>query len=126
MRQMRRMTGAAGLAYVAGISIENMEALAAPRLGSPADQIRAAFEVHALGVVTSTAGALSIVFYWALAIGLYRMLRAAAPAERVWPVVALVGGVGAPLLAMVGVVAQGSLFVTGGAVLSDEAVREIF
>ena len=38
---MRRLAGAAALAYVLGVSIENMEVLEAPTIGSPIAEIRA-------------------------------------------------------------------------------------
>ena len=60
---MRRITGAAALAYVVLAAIENMELLGLPGLGAPAAEVRAAYADTALGVVTVSAGALSLLAY---------------------------------------------------------------
>ena len=60
---MRRITGAAALAYVVLAAIENMELLGMPGLGASDAAIEAAYADTALGVVTVTAGALSLLAY---------------------------------------------------------------
>lgn len=60
---MRRITGAAALAYVVLAAIENMELLGLPGLGASDAAIRAAYADTALGVVTVSAGALSLLAY---------------------------------------------------------------
>jgi hypothetical protein len=57
------------------------------------------------------------------AIELFRFVRAAEPEVGPWPVVGLAGGIGGPVLAAIGLVAQARLVPGGGAGLSDEAVR---
>jgi hypothetical protein len=64
---MRRVTGAAALGYVVLAAIENMGLLGTPGLGAPAAEVRAAHADTALGVVTTTAGALSLACYVAFA-----------------------------------------------------------
>jgi hypothetical protein len=67
---MRRITGAAALAYVVLAAIENMELLGMPRLGASDAAVEAAYADTALGVVTVTAGALSLLCYVAFAFAL--------------------------------------------------------
>jgi hypothetical protein len=54
---MRRITGAAALAYVVLAAIESMELLGMPPLGASDAAIETAYANTALGVVTVTAGA---------------------------------------------------------------------
>ena len=96
---MRRITGAAALAYVVLAAIENMELLGMPGLGASASEIRAAHADTALGVVTVTAGALSLLAYVVFA--------ATAGARRLWPAVAGAAMAGAG-------VAAAALLVAGG------------
>jgi hypothetical protein len=70
---MRRITGAAALAYVVLAAIENMELLGMPRLGGSPAAIEAAYADTALGVVTVSAGALSLLCYAAFAAALLRL-----------------------------------------------------
>ena len=70
---MRRITGAAALAYVVLAAIENMELLGMPRLGGSPAAIEAAFADTALGTVTVSAGALSLLCYAAFAAALLRL-----------------------------------------------------
>jgi hypothetical protein len=65
---MRRITGAAALAYVVLAAIENMELLGLPGLGASDAVIEAAYADTALGVVTVCAGALSLLSYVAFAV----------------------------------------------------------
>jgi hypothetical protein len=96
---MKRITGAAALAYVVLAAIENMELLGLPRLGAPASEVRAAYADTALGVVTVTAGALSLLAYVVFAV----LLRP----RRLWPAFAGAGLAGAG-------VAAAALLVAGG------------
>ena len=75
---MRRITGAAALGYVVLAAIENMSLLGLPGLGAPASEVRAAYADTALGVVTVSAGALSLACYLVFAAGLQRLLPAVA------------------------------------------------
>ena len=115
---LRRLTGAAGLGYVVLAGVENMGILGAPLSGAPVPEIRAAYEDGAVQVVTTAAGALSLLLY-----AMFAVAMAARPAigER-WRAVALAAGVGGPLLAAVGVAAHVALI--GGA--SDGATRDLF
>jgi hypothetical protein len=96
---MRRITGAAALAYVVLAAIENMELLGLPGLGAPASEIRAAYADRALGIVTVGAGALSLLAYVVFA--------ATLGARRLWPAVAGAGLAGAG-------VAAAALLASGG------------
>jgi hypothetical protein len=96
---MKRITGAAAFAYVVLAAIENMELLGLPRLGAPASEVRAAYADTALGVVTVTAGALSLLAYVVFAV----LLRP----RRLWPAFAGAGLAGAG-------VAAAALLVAGG------------
>ena len=96
---MRRITGAAALAYVVLAAIENMELLGLPGLGSPAGEIRAAYADTALGVVTVAAGALSLLAYVVFAVWLRP--------KRLWTAFAGAGLAGAG-------VAAAALLVAGG------------
>jgi hypothetical protein len=119
---LRQLAGIAGLAYVAGVAIENMEILEAPTLASPVVDVRAQYEDQALGVVTTAAGALALVAYGVFAVALARFVRRGA--ERGWYVAALVGGVGGPLVAAAGLVATSILVADGG--LSDDRIGDLF
>jgi hypothetical protein len=88
---MRRITGAAALAYVVLAAIENMELLGLPGLGAPAGEVRAAYADTALGVVTIAAGALSLLAYVAFAVSLRP--------KRLWPAFAGAGLAGAGVTA---------------------------
>ena len=102
---MRRITGAAALAYVVLAAIENMELLGMPRLGGSPAAIEAAYADTALGVVTVTAGALSLLCYTAFAFGLIRL--AGASWRWMAPAAAAAGMAGAG-------VAAAALLVAGG------------
>lgn len=118
---MRRLAGIAGLGYVAGVSIENMEILEAPTLGSPVADVRALYEDQALAAVTTIGGAVALVFYGLFVVALVRLTG---ERGRPWSLVALVGGIGGPLLAFAGLVASAILTVDGG--LSDDEVADLF
>jgi hypothetical protein len=118
---LRQLAGFAGLGYVAGVSIENMEILEAPTLASPVSDVRALYEDQALAAVTTIAGAVALVFYVLFAVALVRLLR---ERGRPWSVVALVGGIGGPLLAAAGLVATTILIADSG--LSDGDVADLF
>jgi hypothetical protein len=102
---MRRITGAAALAYVVLAAIENMELLGMPRLGGSPAAIEAAHADTALGVVIVTAGALSLLCYTAFAFGLIRL--AGASWRWIAPAAAAAGMAGAG-------VAAAALLVAGG------------
>jgi hypothetical protein len=118
---LRGLAGIAGLGYVAGVSIENMEVLEAPTLGSPVADVRALYEDQALAAVTTIAGAVALVFYCLFVVALVRLTG---QRGRPWSLVALVGGTGGPLLALGGLVASAILIVDGG--LSDDEVADLF
>jgi hypothetical protein len=96
---VRRITGAAALAYVVLAAIENMELLGMPRLGASDAAVETAYADTALGVVTVSAGALSLLCYVAFAL-LFRPRWA-------WAAVAGAGLAGAG-------VAAAALLVAGG------------
>jgi hypothetical protein len=102
------LAGGAGLGYVVLASVENMEVVDAPLLGSG----DAAFPDHALGVVMTAAGALSLALYLVFAVLLRRCWAAAA-----------VAGVA---LACVGVVASVLLLSGGSPSLFDLGLRGRF
>lgn len=118
---MRRLAGIAGLGYVAGVSIENMEVLEAPTLGSPVADVRALYEDQALAAVTTIAGAVALVFYCLFVVALVRMTS---ERGRPWSLVALIGGIAGPLVAVAGLVASTILILDGG--LSDGEVDDLF
>jgi hypothetical protein len=115
---LRRLAAITGLGYITGVAIENMEILEAPTLGSPVADVRALFEDQALAAVTTIAGAVALIFYCLFAVTLVRLLggRGRVPA--------LVGGIGGPLLAAVGLVAAAILISNEG--LSDSEVADLF
>ena len=121
-----RFAGAAGLAYVLGVSIENMELLRAPSLGSAAADVRAFYGDHALAVVTTAAGAVALVAYALFAVALYGLLRNRERPGGIWSVAALVGGVAGPAVAAAGMVATAILAADGGQGLSDDLVRTLY
>jgi hypothetical protein len=106
---MRRITGAVALGYVVLAAIENMGLLGAPRLGASAAAVEAAYADTALGVVTTAAGALSLVCY---------VVFAALLARRWLP--AALAGAG---LGMAGVIAAALLVAGGDASLFDLQLR---
>ncbi|MBD0282459.1 MAG: hypothetical protein ICV69_09760 [Thermoleophilaceae bacterium] len=121
---MRRLVGVAGLGYVAGVSIENMEVLESPTLASPVADVRALYEDEALATVTTVAGAVALIFYLVFAVALVRLVQGRGRRRDPWSVVALVGGIGGPLLAAAGLVASAVLILDGG--LSDDEVGDLF
>jgi len=123
---MRRIAGAAGLAYVAGVGIENMEVLTAPTLGSPIADIRAYYGDQAFAVVTSFAGALGLLFYALFAASLFGLMRGEDRRGDPWAVAALVGGIGGPALAGMGLAANAVLVANSGTGLTDDLTRTLF
>lgn len=101
---MRRIAGLAALAYVAGVGIENMEVLDSPTLGSSVGDILAAYEDETFAIVTHTAGALALVAYVVFVFALFALVR-----RDSWALAGLVGGVGGPLLAAIGIAASAAL-----------------
>jgi hypothetical protein len=123
---MRRIAGAAGLAYVVGVGIENMELLEAPTIGSSAAEIRASYTDQTFGVVTSFAGVLALLFYGLFAASLFTLVRGEDRRAEGWALVGLVGGIGGPVLAGAGAVANAILVASGGSGLSDDVTRMLF
>jgi hypothetical protein len=121
---MRRVAGAAGLGYVAGVSIENQEILEAPTLGNSAADIRSAYEDESFAAITAAAGALALVFFLIFAVALFYLLRRSERRGESWALMALLGGVVGPLIAAVGQVANILLIGDGG--LSSEDTRSLF
>jgi hypothetical protein len=121
---VRRLAGVAGLGYVAGVSIENMEVLEAPTLASPVADIRALYEDEALATVTTIAGAVALAFYVLFAVALVRLVRERPGRGNGWSVVALLGGIGGPLLAAAGLLASAILIANGG--LTDDEVSDLY
>ena len=125
-RAVRRIAGAAGLGYVAGVGIENMEVLAAPTLGSSIADIRANYEDQAFAVITSFAGALALALYALFVASLVGLVRRGDRRGDPWALAALVGGIGGPVLAGMGLAASAVLVANSGAGLSDDLTRTLF
>ena len=123
---LRRLAGLAGLAYVAGVAIENMEVLEAPTLASPVADVRALYADQALAAVTSSAGALALLAYCLFAATLFGLLRERERPGEAWSVVALAGGIAGPVVAVSALAASAILTADGGAGLSDDVVTSMF
>ena len=123
--ETRRVAGIAGLGYVVGVSIENMEILGAPTLGSPAADIRAHYANHSLAIITSFAGALALLSYVVFVVALFGLLRERELPGQVWSVLVLVGGIGGPLVAAAGIAASSVIVANSAAALSDGLVRAL-
>ena len=123
---MRRIAGAAGLAYVIGVGIENMEVLEAPTIGSPAGEIRAHYADQAFGVVTSFAGVLALAAYAVFATTLYAIVRGEDRRADGWALAGLAGGIGGPVLAATGAAATAILVANSGGGPSDDVTRALF
>ena len=123
---LRRLAGLAGLAYVAGVAIENMEVLEAPTLASPVADVRALYADQALAAVTSSAGALALLAYCLFAATLFGLLRERERPGEAWSVVALAGGIAGPVVAVSALAASAILTADGGAGLSDDVVASMF
>src|SRR5687768_1638356 len=123
---MRRIAGAAGLAYVIGAGIENMEVLGAPAGGAPAAEIRANYADQAFGVVTSFAGVLALLAYVIFAATLFAVVRGADRRGDGWAVAGLAGGIAGPVLAATGVAATAILVANSGGGLSDDVTRALY
>ena len=126
----RRVAGAAGLIYVIGAGVENMDVLGAPTPASSAADIREHYADQALGIVTTAAGAIALLAYCVLAVALFRLVRDADPGAdsgaRPWAVAGLVAGLAGPALAAAGLVASSILVADAGAGHSDDRVRTLF
>ena len=120
----RRIAGVAGLGYVVGVSIENMEVLASPTLSSSVAEIRDAFSDHAFAVVTSMAGALALLAYTAFVAALYVWLGEGDGRAEPWRTMMLVGGLGGPVVAAVGLSADAILVADGD--VSDEVAGALY
>lgn len=104
-RTVRRIAGLAGLAYVAGVGIENMEVLDSATLGTSAGDIRSAYEDQAFAIVTHAAGALALIAYVVFVLALFATVRSRRRGNG-WAVAGLVGGIAGPLLAAAGLAAS--------------------
>ena len=102
MLTTRRLAGIFGLAYIVGVSIENMEVLGSPTLSSSVEAIRHNYADRALGIVSSFAGACALLAYVAFVAVLYAWLRERERRVEPWSTVALLGGVAGPTVAAVG------------------------
>ena len=123
---MRRLAGAAALAYVLGVGIENMEVLEAPTIGSPIAEIRANYADQAFGVVTSFAGVLALLSYGVFAAALFMLVRGEDRRAQGWALIGLVGGIAGPTLAAAGAAATAILVANSGTGLSDDVTRALF
>lgn len=122
----RRVAGIGALGYVVLVSLENMEALA-NGFDKSAEAIRADYaDDRALSVITTTAGALGLVSYLVFAVALYLMLRPADGRRDAWSLAGLIGGIGGPLVAVIGVVTTTILVAKSGGGLSDEATVDLY
>lgn len=117
----QRVVGGAGIGYAVGVGVENMDLLTAPRLGSAAPDIRAAFANSGQVLVGAVAGGIGLVLFVVFVLGLYRRVSGCGR----WAVAGLVGGLLAPALAGVGIVTDVVLLarITG---LPDVAVVQLF
>ena len=121
----RKVAGAAAIGYVAGVAIENMEILDVPNMGASAGEVRDLYADGALAIVSTLAGAAALVAYAIFAIALYAMLRPRAAAGERWPLIGLIGGLGGPAIAVVGLALSATLaFDVDG--LTDEQVTDRF
>jgi len=117
----RLIAGMAGLGYFIGVAIENQEALTSPTLSSSVEDVRASYADHAFAVVTSFAGALALLSYAAFVAALYIWLRQRERADEPWATIALVGGIGGPVVAAAGLSAD-AILVAGSDVGTDDDV----
>jgi hypothetical protein len=122
----RRLAGIFGLAYVIGVSIENMEVLGSPTLSSSVDAIRNNYADRAFDIVTSFAGAFALLAYVAFAAVLYAWLRESECPVEPWRTVALLGGIGGPVVAAVGLSAAAILVAHSGAGLANNTVGSLY
>jgi hypothetical protein len=122
----RRLAGIFGLGYVAGVSIEKMEVLRSPTLSSSVEAIRDNYSDRAFGIVTSFAGAVSLLSYVAFVAVLYVWLRESERPVEPWRTMAVLGGVGGPVVAAVGLSAAAILVGSSGHGLSDDSVRSLY
>jgi hypothetical protein len=121
---LRRAAGIAGLAFVVGVSIENMEVLGSPTLSSSVADIRANYADHAFVVVTSVAGVLALLAYTVFAAVFYVWLGKGSRAAEPWRTIMLLGGVGGPVVAAVGLSANAIL--VAGASVSDDVAGALY
>jgi hypothetical protein len=117
-----RLAAAAGLAYIAGISVENMTILESPTVDSPVGEIRAAYADEALQTVCWAAGLFALFAYCGFAVALHSLMRRGGGP---WPLVGLIGGIGGPVVAAVGLVAS-AIVIARASELSGDEVRDLF
>jgi hypothetical protein len=117
---LRRATAAAGIGFVVLAGIESLDILGAPGPDGPASAVVEAYTAnHALLVVTTVCGALSLVAYVLFAAGLTRLVRDAG-ARGAWPWLLLAAGIGGPLLGGIGQAAQFVLVSRGTEGIRDD------
>jgi hypothetical protein len=119
-----RLAGIFGLGYFFGIAVENQEALDSPTLQSPASEIREALADQAFATIAYTAGALALVSYVAFVLALHAWLRGQARSQP-WATIALVGGVGGPLVAAFGLV-HDAVLIADVATSSDDRIVDLY
>jgi hypothetical protein len=122
----RRTAGIAGLGYFIGVAIENQEVLTSPTLSSSVADIRASYADRAFAIVTSFAGALALLSYAAFVAALYIWLRQRERVDEPWATIALVGGIGGPVVAAAGLSADAILIAGSDAGANDDVARALF
>jgi hypothetical protein len=122
----RRIAGIAGLGYFIGVAIENQEVLTSPTLSSSVADIRASYADRAFAIVTSFAGALALLSYAAFVAALYIWLRQRERVDEPWATIALVGGIGGPVVAAAGLSADAILIAGSDAGANDDVARALF
>ena len=117
---LRRLAAAAGIGFVVLAGIESLDILGAPGPDGPASEVVAFYSGnHTQLWVTTVCGALSLVCYIVFAVCMQAGLRARG-ARGAWPALALVAGVGGPVLGGIGQVAQFVLVDRGAAGAAED------
>jgi hypothetical protein len=122
----RRIAGIAGLGYFIGVAIENQEVLTSPTLSSSVADIRAAYADQAFAIVTSFAGALALFSYVAFVAALYVWLRQRERVDEPWATIALIGGIGGPVVAAAGLSADAILIAGSDAAADDDVAGALY
>jgi hypothetical protein len=122
----RRIAGIAGLGYFIGVAIENQEVLTSPTLSSLVADIRASYADQAFAIVTSVAGALALLSYAVFVAALYIWLRQRERVDDPWATIALVGGIGGPVVAAAGLAADAILIAGSDSGTDDDVAGALF
>jgi hypothetical protein len=122
----RRISGIAGLSYVAGVAVENQEVLNAPTLFSSVDEIHANYADHAFAVVTSFAGILAQVSFVVFVAAMVVWLRDRDGEADPWPTIALAGGIASTAIAAAGLAGNAPLVAGSDAGVSDDVAGTLF